>query len=89
MKVTCKNEPMNAIAPCSQFDGKTGGNVDFNDDNCVLDDAYRGLALLQLAPTDAELRRVSTALAQYDGVPLVTSRALEAFLETVDELACA
>jgi len=54
--------------------------VDVNDGNSVLDFMYAYLRKQQVAPSDAEVRYVSAALAQYQGPPLVTDAALEAFL---------
>ncbi|MEO8134361.1 MAG: hypothetical protein ABI831_10320 [Betaproteobacteria bacterium] len=54
--------------------------VDVNDGNSVLDFMYAYLRKQQVAPSDDEVRNVSVALAQYQGPPLVTDAALEAFL---------
>jgi len=57
--------------------------VDVNDGYAVLDFMYAYLRKQQVAPSDAEIRHVSVALAQYQGPPLVADTALEAFLARI------
>ena len=60
--------------------GKGDSMVDVNDAHAALDFMYDYLRKQRLAPSDAEVRNISKALAQYRGPPLVAHSALEAFL---------